>query len=143
MIKLFICKEKKFLFNFWGIIEINHFSSSNLSWSLLPFLICWSLSKVNSLKIISSSARTQDTTTNVSLELNSRTLRSIITFGMVSPWLLWTVIAQASRSGSCVREQVFPDLLIHATDSNGFHSLVFLDNLFAIYNKVFILNYQI
>ena len=119
-------KKKKFLFNFWGIIKINYFSSSNLSWSLLPFLICWSLSKVNSLKIISSSACTWDTATNVSPELNSQTPRSIITFGMVSPWLLWAIIAQASQSGSCVRQQVFPDLLIHATDSNGFHSLVYI-----------------
>ena len=88
------------------IIEIRRFSSSNLSCSLLLSLIRWSLSKSNGLKRISSRVRTRDIATNERPAANSFSLRSIIAFFNIRPWLLYIVIAHASRIGICRREQI-------------------------------------
>ena len=89
-----------------GINVSSRASSSFHSCNLLLLFIRWSLSRVKGLKHISPSERTRDTVTNESPIVNSLFLISILAFGKVSPWLLWTVIVHTRHSGTWSREQV-------------------------------------
>ena len=111
-----MCKFVLFYYDYellliFGIIEINCFSSSNLSFNLLQSLIRWSLSKSNGLNRRSSREYTREATTNERSEVNSLSSRSIMAFCSVRSWLLYTVITQARWIGTCRREQEILDLL--------------------------------
>ena len=92
-------------------MEHRRSSSTFLSCNLLQFLIRWSLSKVKCLKQISLSERAREIATNERPAAYSLSPMSILVFGKVSPWLLWTVIDHARHIGSWSREHTVPDLL--------------------------------
>ena len=85
-------------------------SSTFLSRNLLHFLIRCNLSKLKGWNIMSPRLHTCDMATNESPAANSLLPISIFAFSNVSPWLLWTVIAQTRQTGTCSCEHDVPFL---------------------------------